>query len=130
MRRHGNLDHDKDLNEAAWVAARGAAVGAATWGIGTAILAGAGYAFSPVYRGLTVQFKVFLQMSGMILGSMVEADRRLVAHEQFVRRQKRLVRDTAVWRRFEEDYEEEAKKSGDGAAPRGEPAAGADEGSS
>lgn len=61
---------------------------------------------SPIYRGLTPQFKVFIQMSFMTLGSMIEADRRLRAYEQLVRHQKRIARDTEVWRRFEEDYEE------------------------
>jgi hypothetical protein len=28
------------------------------WGLGTAILGAAGYAMSPIYRGLTIQFKV------------------------------------------------------------------------
>ena len=36
---------------------------------------------SPIYRGLTIQFKVFLQMSGMTMGGMIEADRRLRAYE-------------------------------------------------
>lgn len=30
------------------------------WGIVAAVLAGAGYVFSPVYRGLTIQFKVYV----------------------------------------------------------------------
>lgn len=38
--------------------------------------------------------------------SIVEADRRLIAHEQIVRAQKRLARDAEVWRRYEEEFEE------------------------
>lgn len=38
--------------------------------------------------------------------SMVEADRRLVAHEQWMRAQKRLARDAEVWRRYEQEFEE------------------------
>ncbi|KAB2576481.1 hypothetical protein DIS24_g911 [Lasiodiplodia hormozganensis] len=106
MRTHASLEKDEEINSAAWVAARGAAVGAAKWGIASAVLGGAGYVFSPIYRGLTIQFKVFLQMSGMIFGSIVEADRRLIAHEQIVRAQKRLARDAEVWRRYEEEFEE------------------------
>ncbi|KAK7524290.1 hypothetical protein IWZ03DRAFT_366817 [Phyllosticta citriasiana] len=132
MRRHGSLEKDEEINSAAWVAARGAGVGAAKWGIYSAVLAGAGWMFSPIYRNLTVQFKVFLQMSGMIFGrfghflspisrpqywqadsshrarthSMVEADRRLIQHEQLMRAQKRRVRDAEMWRRYEEDFDD------------------------
>lgn len=57
-----------------WVAARGAGVGAAKvlhrksqdtqnadgnqWAIFSAVAAGLGFAFSPLYKGTTVQFKV------------------------------------------------------------------------
>lgn len=44
-------------------------------------------------------------MSGMILGSMIEADKRMVAYEHMVRHQKRLARDMEVWRRYEDEYE-------------------------
>jgi hypothetical protein len=44
-------------------------------------------------------------MSGMILGSMIEADKRMIAYEHQVRHQKRMARDMEVWRRYEEDYE-------------------------
>ncbi|KAK8199489.1 hypothetical protein HDK77DRAFT_137063 [Phyllosticta capitalensis] len=107
MRRHGSLEKDEEINSAAWVAARGAGVGAAKWGIYSAVLAGAGWMFSPIYRNLTIQFKVFLQMSGMIFGSMVEADRRLIAHEQLMRAQKRRVRDAEMWRQYEEEFEDD-----------------------
>lgn len=46
----------------------------------------------------------FLQMSGMTLGSMIEADQRLRAHEMHMRHQKKLQRDAEVWRRYEADY--------------------------
>lgn len=45
-------------------------------------------------------------MSGMILGSMIEADKRMIAYEHRIRHQKRIARDMEVWRRYEEDYEE------------------------
>lgn len=41
----------------------------------------------------------------MTLGSMIEADSRLRAHEWRVRQNKKLARDAAVWRRYEEEYE-------------------------
>lgn len=96
------------------------------WGIYAAILGGAGYAMSPIYRGLTIQFKVyvchlrmvdemlnlssFIQMSGMILGSMLEADYRLREYEAKVRMQKRMIRDRAVWDSFEKEYEQPPKQ--------------------
>lgn len=74
------------------------------------------YRFSPIYRGLTFQFKVqvhehlskdrdanvsrFLQMSGMTIGSMIEADRRLRTHELAMRNRKRMKRDAEVWRLY------------------------------
>jgi len=81
-----------------------------------------------MYRGLTLQFKAyasriaklsailqstderyrFLQMSGMTTGSMIEADRRLRAHEVMVRRQRVVARDAQVWKRYESDFLEKA----------------------
>ena len=49
---------DAEAEDAGWEAAKGAALGAAKWGAATAALGAAGYAFSPIYRGLTIQFKV------------------------------------------------------------------------
>ena len=43
-------------------------------------------------------------MSGMTIGSMIEADRRLRQHEIRVRTQKKIQRDAEVWRRYEEDH--------------------------
>ncbi|EME43177.1 hypothetical protein DOTSEDRAFT_72531 [Dothistroma septosporum NZE10] len=113
MRKHGSLTHDAEINEASWVAARGAAVGACKWGLFSLVAAGCGYMFSPVYRGLTIQMKVFLQMSGMTFGSIVEADRRLIAHEKFMRNRKKVERDAHVWRMYEEDYERSKQASKD-----------------
>ncbi|EME81889.1 uncharacterized protein MYCFIDRAFT_103628, partial [Pseudocercospora fijiensis CIRAD86] len=104
VRKHGSLTRDEEINEASWVAARGAAVGAAKWGAFSILAGAAGYAFSPVYRGLTVQFKVFLQMSVMTAGAIIEADRRLIAHEAVMRTRKRVARDAAIWKQYEEDY--------------------------
>ncbi len=57
MRPHRALESE-DTREAQLEAARGAAVGAVKWGAATAVLGAAGYAMSPLYRGLTIQFKV------------------------------------------------------------------------
>lgn len=40
-------------------AAQAGVIGAARWGVGFAILGGLGYAISPIYRGLTIQFKTY-----------------------------------------------------------------------
>ncbi len=44
-------------------------------------------------------------MSGMTVGSMIEADRRLREYEGTVRREKRLARDAGVWDRYEREFE-------------------------
>lgn len=56
----GALDSE-DVRRAQAEAVRGAGVGALKWGVATAILGGLGYALSPVYRGLTIQFKVYVR---------------------------------------------------------------------
>ncbi|KAI1113743.1 hypothetical protein F5Y14DRAFT_451755 [Nemania sp. NC0429] len=98
----GALDSE-DARLAQAEAVRGAGVGALKWGAAAAALAGLGYAVSPVYRGLTVQFKVYLQMSGMILGGMIEGDARMRRYEHHVRTQRMIARDRAMWRDLEED---------------------------
>ncbi|KAI1762794.1 hypothetical protein GGR53DRAFT_467941 [Hypoxylon sp. FL1150] len=105
MRAHKALESE-DAKEAQWEAARGAAIGAVKWGAASAVLGGAGYVFSPLYRGLTLQFKVYLQMSGMIVGSMIEADYRMRQYEQRVRMQRRRARDRAVWADYERELME------------------------
>ncbi|KAI1376584.1 hypothetical protein F4677DRAFT_82384 [Hypoxylon crocopeplum] len=105
MRAHKALESE-DAKEAQWEAVRGAAVGAVKWGAASAVLGGVGYVFSPLYRGLTVQFKVYLQMSGMIVGSMIEADYRMRQYEQRVRMQRRIARDRAVWADYEKELME------------------------
>lgn len=112
MKRQQDDMHSAEANTAAWEATRGAFTGAARWGAVTAVLGVAGYYFSPVYRGLTVQFKIYLQMIGMTFGSMVEADHRLRVYEAQMRLQRRIARDRAKWKEFEEGYEEPSPKSG------------------
>ncbi|KAH7321787.1 hypothetical protein BKA65DRAFT_513022 [Rhexocercosporidium sp. MPI-PUGE-AT-0058] len=107
MHTSGGL-RSEEASDAAWEGGRGAVAGAAKWGFFAAILGGAGYTISPIYRGLTIQFKVFLQMSGMILGACLEADHRVREYEAKVRMQKRLLRDRAVWESYEKEFEDEA----------------------
>ena len=57
----------------------------------------------------------YIQLSGMTFGGMIEADRRLRAHEFNVRREKKRRNDEAVWRQWEgmiaqEEHEELEKK--------------------
>ncbi|KAK1730211.1 uncharacterized protein BDZ83DRAFT_747438 [Colletotrichum acutatum] len=66
-----------EADDAAWEATRGAFIGAARWGLGAAVVGAFAYKFSPLYKGLTIQFKIYMQMSAMVLGSMLEADNRL-----------------------------------------------------
>jgi hypothetical protein len=47
-----------EANEAAREAVRGGLVGAAKWGVAVALLGGIGSFVSPLYRGLTIQFKL------------------------------------------------------------------------
>lgn len=49
---------DEEVAGAAWEATRGAVYGAVKWGALAGILGGIGYVMSPIYRGLTIQFKV------------------------------------------------------------------------
>jgi hypothetical protein len=60
-----------------------------------------GHVTSPIYRGLTIQFKIFLVMSGMIMGGWIEGDRRLRRYEDMIRAQRQIARDEAVLREFE-----------------------------
>jgi len=105
MHTSGGLKND-EFDAAAWEGGRGAVVGATRWGLGAAVLGGLGYTMSPIYRGLTFQFKVFLQMSGMIMGACLEADHRVREFEAKVRMEKRILRDRAVWEKYEQEYEQ------------------------
>ncbi|KAI1824165.1 hypothetical protein F4861DRAFT_539337 [Xylaria intraflava] len=94
-----------EMKQAQTEAVRGAGYGALKWGAAFAGLSGLGYVMSPVYRGLTVQFKVYIQMSGMILGGMLEADSSVRRYEQHVRTQRMIARDRAMWAELEDDDE-------------------------
>ena len=50
--------HDEEANAAGWEAVHGAVYGAVKYGAAFALLGGIGQAMSPIYRGLTIQFKV------------------------------------------------------------------------
>ncbi len=42
----------------------------------------------------------------MILGACLEADHRVREYEAKVRMQKRMMRDQAVWEKYEKEYED------------------------
>lgn len=46
-------------------------------------------------------------MSGMTVGSMIEADRRIRDFESRARRMRRFKRDQEVWKRYEKDFEDD-----------------------
>ena len=91
---------------------------ASQWGLIAGGLAFAGHFLSPVYRGLTIQFKVYIQMAFMTCGGMIEADRRLRAFEFDQLRQKRQLRHQAVWDRYETLHDREAKAEAEDAPPK------------
>lgn len=43
-------------------------------------------------------------MSGMVMGSMIEADYRLRQYENQMRIQRRIAKEKARWDRYEEEY--------------------------
>lgn len=52
----------------------------------------------PVYRGLTIQFKVFIQISSMILGGCIFAEKHVSEFNDSVRRRNRaLERSRRAW---------------------------------
>lgn len=53
---------------------------------------------TPLYRGLTVQYKVFLQISAMTLGGCIFAEKRVSEYNNSVRRRNRaLERSRRAW---------------------------------
>ncbi|KAK6584380.1 hypothetical protein PZA11_002604 [Diplocarpon coronariae] len=106
MHTSGGL-RSEEATDAAWEGGRGAVVGAAKWGLVAVLLGGVGYRISPIYRGLTIQFKVLTLMQGMILGACLEADHRVREYHTKVRLHNRMLRDKAVWESYEKDFEDE-----------------------
>ncbi|PHH73219.1 hypothetical protein CDD80_3951 [Ophiocordyceps camponoti-rufipedis] len=109
MRSH-DAKQSEEADEAAWEAAKGAAIGAAKWAAGAAFLGAMAYVWSPVYRATTIQFKVYLHMSGAVFGGMVEADSRLRLYENQVRAQRRWLREQSRWDRYLEEHSEKKGK--------------------
>lgn len=45
-------------------------------------------------------------MSGMVMGGMLEADKRLREYEAKIRIQRKMAIDRAAWERYEKQYQE------------------------
>lgn len=59
--------------------------------------------FHPLYRGLTVQFKVFIQVAAMTLGGCIFAEKRVSEFNDSVRRRNRaLDRSNRMWSQEQE----------------------------
>ncbi|EXJ79724.1 hypothetical protein A1O3_08007 [Capronia epimyces CBS 606.96] len=53
---------------------------------------------NPIYRGLTVQFKVYIQISAMTLGGCIFAEKQVTDYNNAVRRRNRaLERSRRAW---------------------------------
>ena len=52
---------------------------------------------------LTKISRRYVQMSGMVLGSMIDADAHLRQYEHRMRIQRRYMRDQARWERYEQE---------------------------
>ncbi|CUS11939.1 unnamed protein product [Tuber aestivum] len=96
----GNPDH------AALEATKGAVSGAIRWGAFSLIAGAAAYLSSPIFRSLTVQFKVYLWMCPTVVGSMIEADNRLRGYESMVRMRRRAAIEDARERAYVREIEE------------------------
>ncbi|PFH57796.1 hypothetical protein XA68_14560 [Ophiocordyceps unilateralis] len=109
MRSHDGAQSE-EADEAAWEAAKGAAIGATKWAAGAAVLGAVAYVWSPIYRATTIQFKVYLHMSGIVFGGMIEADSRLRQYENQVRLRRRWLREQSRWDRYQEEHAEKNDK--------------------
>lgn len=80
------------------IAAQGFASGALRFGSISLLSHLALVRLNPIYRGLTVQFKVFIQLSAMTLGGCIFAEKRVSEYNDMVRRRNRaLERSQRAW---------------------------------
>ena len=90
-----------EISSANREAIRGGSTGAAKWGLIAIGLGVAGQFLSPIYRNLTPQFKVYLQLSAMTLGGMIGAERSMRSFEFRQLAIKRRRKNEEVWDRYE-----------------------------
>ena len=55
----------------------------------------------------------YLQLSGMMFGGWIEADRRVRAYEFRARREKKRQNDEAIWKQYEEMVEYRERRERD-----------------
>ncbi|KAJ9663545.1 hypothetical protein H2198_000811 [Neophaeococcomyces mojaviensis] len=80
------------------IATKGFAVGAFRFGSISLLAHLALNSLHPIYRGLTIQFKVFIQLSAMTLGGCIFAEKRVSEYNDMVRRRNRaLERSARAW---------------------------------
>ncbi|KAK4937182.1 hypothetical protein LTR66_015236 [Elasticomyces elasticus] len=85
------------------IAARGFAEGGFTFGAISLISHLALTPTNRIYRGLTVQFKVFIQLSAIMLGGCIFAEKRVSEFNDHVRRRNRaLERSNRAWNEEQE----------------------------
>ena len=76
---------------------------------------------NPIYRGLTVQFKVFIQISAMTLGGCIFAEKRVTEYNNVVRtRNRALERSRRAWSEEMEIREMAQKRTGEMEAGKAE----------
>ena len=90
-----------EISSANREAFRGGSIGAAKWGLIAVGLGVAGHFLSPIYRNLTPQFKVYLQLSAMTLGGMIGAERSMRTFEFQQLALKRRRKSEELWVRYE-----------------------------
>ena len=98
------------------IAAQGFASGAFRFGSISILSHIALNAANPVYRALTIQFKVFIQLSAMTLGGCIFAEKRVSEYNDMVRRRNRaLERSNRAWNEERELRERIDKENAAGA---------------
>lgn len=85
------------------IAAQGFATGALRFGSISLITHLILNPLNPIYRGLTLQFKVFIQLSAMTLGGCIFAEKRVSEYNDHIRRRNRAIeRSHRAWNEEQE----------------------------
>ena len=78
-----------------------------------------GHFISPLYRSLTPQFKVYLQLSATTVGGVLGAERGVRSFEFEMLREKRRRRNEGIWENYQELVEKEKGLGTDGEGGEG-----------